>query len=500
MNDCPLPIHHVELSNTLGYQRSTKGVVYPESVSDIQRIIFWATKSCTSLYTVSAGRNWGYGSSSPILNDNLILNLSRMNKIESFDTKQGTVVLEPGVTQGQLYDFLQEHGLSYLTPITGAGPSASILGNALEKGYGITPYQDHMGSVMNIEAILADGTVYSSALKGFGGHRSDDVFPWKIGPYLEGLFFQSNFGIVTRATIALARKPQSIRQFILFIPEEGLEKAIEVMSDVRRTYGSLVGGINLMNKRRVLSMIPADEFAKIERNLAIADWTAMGGLYGPDRVLSALQKELKALFRPFSGKVVFLTQAKLDLAEKFLDIVPASSLKGMVGKARQAFDVLSGIPSEVALPLAYLKNDPLKIPQKNYDPDRDNCGLMWFAPLLPNDPALVRTFYQEAQRICHSYRIDPLVTFTSISERCFDATIPILFNQKEIQEKERAYKCYESLMEMCVKIGIFPYRLDIMHIPDFFNREDVMAVNLYAKIKNVFDPHGILSPGRYAKS
>jgi hypothetical protein len=53
------------------------------------------------------------------------------------------VTLEPGVTQARLHEFLCDGKYPYLVPVTGAGPNCSIVGNAIERGYGITPWVDH---------------------------------------------------------------------------------------------------------------------------------------------------------------------------------------------------------------------------------------------------------------------------------------------------------------------------------------------------------------------
>ena len=508
---CPLEIHPADLPNTLGTTRDIRGVVYAESVEDIQALVKWAGQEKVPLYTVSTGKNWGYGSSQPVVDGCLILNLSRMNRINSFDANLGTVTLEPGVTQGQLYDFFRQQHLDFLVPTTGAGPQASIVGNALEKGYGITPYQDHMSAVISLEAVLPDGTIYRSALNDFGGYRSDGVFPWKIGPYLEGMFIQSNLGIVTRATVAMARKPESVRQFILFVDEERFEDTVRAIAKIRQTYGSLVGGINLMNRRRVLSMMdiheswnrsgpmPEMDLRKIAGNKRITAWVVMGALYGPEKILSAVQSELKSIFKPVAKRVVFLNRDKLVRANQALSLVPIPALKLMVGKAMQAFDILSGIPSQMALQLAYLKNEKSPIPGTQLNPDQDNCGLLWFAPLVPKDAALARDFYIEVQRVCLKHDIDPFITLTSISERCFDSTIPILFDLNNKEQTQQAYKCYDTLMQMCTQFGIFPYRLSIHHIPQYFNNAEIPAIALYQKIKKAVDPDNILSPGRYAK-
>ena len=77
----------------------------------------------------------------------------------------------------------------------------------LERGYGITPYADHFAAVTALEAVLPDGRIYRSALSELGGATVDRAYKWGIGPYIDGLFAQGNFAVVTNMTIALAPRP-----------------------------------------------------------------------------------------------------------------------------------------------------------------------------------------------------------------------------------------------------------------------------------------------------
>src|SRR5262249_56987597 len=126
----------------------------------------------------------------------------------------------------------------------GAGPDCSIVGNALERGYGITPLTDHFGAVLSLEAVLPDGRLYRSSLAALGAEAADRVFKWGVGPYLDGLFAQSGFGIVTSMTIALARRPQAIRAVTVGLrSDDELPKAIGASRGVLRVCPGLDRGM-----------------------------------------------------------------------------------------------------------------------------------------------------------------------------------------------------------------------------------------------------------------
>jgi FAD/FMN-containing dehydrogenase len=193
-------------SCTIGVDRLIPAALRLRSVEDIVTTVAIAADFGTPLYPISTGNNWGYGSALPPRDGCVIVDLSRLDRIVDFDPAVGLVTVEPGVTQRKLREYLDDRNLPFLVPVTGAGPDCSLVGNALERGYGITPHADHFGAVTALEAVLPDGRLYRSALSELGGETVDRAYKWGIGPYLDGLFAQSGWGIVTRMTIALASR------------------------------------------------------------------------------------------------------------------------------------------------------------------------------------------------------------------------------------------------------------------------------------------------------
>lgn len=501
-------------TNTISAEKNLLGAVILENSAQIPDILRLANFHLFKIYPISIGNNWGYGSSLPVAQTSLIVDLSKLNRIIEFNAKLGFVVLEPGVTQKDLYDFIQKNNLEYMVPTTGAGPLASVLGNALERGYGMTPIEDHTASLLSVRAYLPNGEIYKSQINEFGGFRSDEVFKWKIGPYLDGLFSQSNLGIVFQATIALAKKPENITQFISFIKDDNLEDAIDIVRRIKMQIGNTSGGINIMNKRRLLSMVnsfdnwPLDYAAgeNFIRDMAksqnLPDWMILGGLYGPQEMIAGASEVISRELNTITNKTIFINRSKIGLLKSITKFLPLKNIRKIADSLESAIDVLEGKPAQVALPLAYLKN-PIKPDLTKTDflsPDRDNCGLIWFSPLLPVNGNLVRDFVSEVHRICLYYDIEPLVTLTLISERCFDSTIPILYDKGNPKQVTNARKCHEALIKMAPELGIFPYRLDVRSMGELYENHQGVASKLWTSIKEKVDPNNILSPGRYHKN
>ena len=84
--------------------------------------------------------------------------------------------MQPGVTQHQLYEYLKKFGSKHMVPVTGAGVFGSILGNAIDRGYGITPYCDHFLSITEMKVVLADGQIIQTGLSRYGAKHSGRLF------------------------------------------------------------------------------------------------------------------------------------------------------------------------------------------------------------------------------------------------------------------------------------------------------------------------------------
>lgn len=79
----------------------------PANAEEVRAIVRIANQYKVPLWPISRGKNFGYGGAAPVMKGVVILDLSRMKKIE-VDTENGTVRVEPGVGFFDLYDYLQE--------------------------------------------------------------------------------------------------------------------------------------------------------------------------------------------------------------------------------------------------------------------------------------------------------------------------------------------------------------------------------------------------------
>ena len=499
--------------DTSGVVRKVPAALRVNTEALLQSVLRIAQHHRVAVYPISTGHNWGYGTALPARSGSVLIDLSGMQRIVDFDPELGVVSVEPGVTQGMLADFLAQGGHHFLVPVTGAGPTCSLLANALERGYGVTPYTDHFGAVTDVQGVLADGSLYRTALHNAGAEELARLFKWGIGPYSAGLFTQSGFGVVTRVSIVLARRPACVKVCLFSLARDDLlEPAVlAVRSALARLPGTL-GGLNLMNQHRVLSMsapyphesvganglLPPDVVSSLGRHYQILPWTGFATLYGTPRIVAAAQKELRAALSPVASRLLFITPQRARQLARWAHWLPGArgkALQGLTTTLARSLELVMGRPNETALPLAYWRSG--KRPESGpLNPGADGCGLTWYAPLVPMRPADVRDFVQMVHATTPRYGIEPLITFTSLNERLFDSTVPLLFDRKDPKATAAAAACFDELLHSGKAQGWFPYRIGIDAMPALAAMQG-SAKSFHERLHQAIDPHNILAPGRY---
>lgn len=483
--------------NTTSSVRVIEGALRPVTQEEIQKIVHIALEERVPLYPISTGHNWGYGTALPSGENNVILDLSLMNRIIDCDPKLGIVTVEPGVTLQNLYEYLEKNNLPFLVPLTGAGLHGSLIGNALERGFGVTPFADHFSAVTTVTAVLVDGTVYNSPLDEYGCERIAKLYRYDVGPYLNGIFTQGNFGIVTRMTIALARKPEATSMFLFSLESD---KELRILADelpyLLSVLGSTTSGFKFVDSHQMEAMA---EGKNSKSSISFPKWTITGGLFGDPKMIAVAKKIMRKKMNGKTHKLIFVNVnfiEKYKYLTKFLPLSP--SLKHFLETASLMVDLFSGKPSTAALPLAYLGSGTFPKVRNDADPGKDGAGIIWFAPLIPMDGKFVVQYCELIKSTLKKYHLPQMVTLTTINDRCFDAPLPIVFDKNNEESIRNAKACYDELWNESKKVGIMPYRIPIDE-QYRVTESGTPFWDIAEKIKNALDPHNIISPKRYSK-
>jgi len=512
-----------EQSRDIGPWR-TRGaaIVLPQSTQEVAGVLAIATRERLPVWTFSGGWNWGYGAAMGLHDGALILLLRRMNRIVEVNEELAYAVVEPGVTQAQLREYLAAHHPGLWSDSTDSTPNGSIIGNALEHGVGYTPMCDHFGALCGLEAVLADGTIVHT-----GGSSPDAstryTHRWGTGPSLDGLFGQSNLGVVTKAGIWLMPKPET---HTLFLVEMDDAETLGSVFDAVRTLsldGLLRANVHAVNDvlfSAVLGPYPHELLdpnarflneagrAELRERYKIAPFTMTGGLYGTKAQVAVQRRALEKRL-PDAARLRFVGSRLARIVRPLAAGWRRASSGGIVDRALRSLtgasapklqattrvlDLLQGIPGELILGFAYFKTADR--PDRDLDPARDGAGMIWSPCVLPMRGSDARTVMELARQLYEEHGFDYSNSFISVNARTMMSLMQIWFRPDDADETRRALGLQRALFEACQDAGYPQYRTGhSLHGALFDGAPGYL--HLAGAVKRALDPAGILAPGRY---
>lgn len=482
----------------------------PGSREDLQACLAIARRFSIAVYPISSGKNWGYGSRVPVADGCVVIDLSRMNRILDFSEEMGWVTVEPGVTQQQLFQYLSDRKSRLWLDATGSTPESSIVGNTMERGFGHTPYGDHASNVCALEVVLPDGEILNTGMARFPGSKSAEVYRWGLGPGLDGLFTQSNLGIVTRMTVWLMPAPEYFQAFFFRCDgSEGLPGIVDALRPLRMN-GTLRSAIHLANDYKVIAGIrqyPWQEAGNrtpllpetmqlLRRSMKFGAWNGSGGLYGTSAQVAEARRLLRGALKGRISKIQFLDDRVLNFAGRFshtFGLISRWDISRALQLVRPVFGLMKGIPTDQPLASTYWRKK--MTPPAQMDPDRDKCGLMWCAPVAPTHGQHAQRLAEIASRVLLRHGFEPMLSVTLITERAMICVVSITYDREISGEDERARACYDELQSTFDQAGYQPYRLGIQSMK--LAGDSGAYSRLLETIRNSVDPGRILAPGRY---
>ena len=210
-------------------ERVASAAVAPDSVEQVREVVRIANRYRIPLYPISTGKNLAYGGSAPILSGSVVLDLKRMNRVLEVSERNAYALVEPGVSYFDLYRHVQERGLKLMLDVPSPG-WGSVIGNALEHGVGLSPLRDHFGAACGMEVVLADGSLLRTGMGAMDGAATWQQYRYGFGPGVDGLFAQSNLGIVTKMGVWLLPEPEVVRGLRVSLPRmDDVVRLVDIM-------------------------------------------------------------------------------------------------------------------------------------------------------------------------------------------------------------------------------------------------------------------------------
>lgn len=450
--------------------------VAPETVEQIQAILRIANEHKIPLWPISRGKNFGYGAAAPRLSGSVVLDLGRMRKILDVDQKRGTCLLEPGVGFFDLYYFLRDNNIPLW--ISAPGNSwGSVVGNALEHGFGYTPYGDHAQQVCGMEVVLPNGELVRTGMGAMAGSDCWNLFKYGYGPSWDQLFMQSNFGIVTKMGMWLMPEPEAVTMLTMEPPnEEDIGWVIDALTPLRLR-GIIQAPLNIGNFIRVAMIasqrsqwyqgegaLPLDVEEKMRKQFGIGWWGVNVSFFG----------------YPESNQFgVKLTQQAVS---QYTDL-EFNTQEWHRGEPR---------------PDATQFGVPITFPLQVANWAGTNGGHVGFSPVLPPDSKIALEQLKISRQLFREHGIDYCGSFT-LHPRHLNKVNMIVYDKDDEDMTARARNLVTALVKNAHKRGYGEYRAHLSFMDDVaqtFDFNNHAQLHLNEAIKDALDPNGILAPGK----
>lgn len=197
-----------------GYMPATfaDGVIFAQDIDDVVLAMKLAHEHGATIVPRGAGTGLAAGSSAQA--GQIVLDLSRMDKILQIDPVEATAVVQPGVINAAVNQAAGEHGLFY-APDPASTAICSIGGNIATNAGGMwcAKYGVTRESVLSLLVVLPDGQLLRTGRRTIKGVAGYDMNALMIGS-------EGTLGIVVEALLRLRPKPKHTSTLVAYFPDE----------------------------------------------------------------------------------------------------------------------------------------------------------------------------------------------------------------------------------------------------------------------------------------
>jgi glycolate oxidase len=215
-------------------------VVKPANAVEISAILWFCQEN--RIPVTPAGARTGLSGGMLAVYGGVILATDRLNQILEIDTRNLQVTTQPAVVVQTLQEAVAEHGLFY--PVDPASRGSCYIGGNIAEGagglravkYGIT--KDY---VLDLEVVLPTGEIIHTGARTLKNSTGYNLTQLMVGS-------EGTLGVVTKATLKLVPMPHT--RMVMLAPFASGEKACEAVSAIFRA-GILPSALEFMEKEAI---------------------------------------------------------------------------------------------------------------------------------------------------------------------------------------------------------------------------------------------------------
>ncbi|MFT4817811.1 MAG: glycolate oxidase subunit GlcD [Marinobacter psychrophilus] len=195
------------------YTPNPVAIVLPKTTEHVRSLVQFANQNNVAL--VPSGGRTGLSAGAVAANGEVVVAFDNMNQILDFNASDRTVRCQAGVITEQLQNFAEENGLYYPVDFASAG-SSQLGGNLSTNAGGIKVIRYGMSRdwVAGLKVVTGKGDVLD---------LNKDLEKNNTGYDLRHLFIgaEGTLGFITEATMKLSRQPDNLTVFVLGLNDLG---------------------------------------------------------------------------------------------------------------------------------------------------------------------------------------------------------------------------------------------------------------------------------------
>ncbi len=413
-------------------------VLFPQNAQEISAVVNLANKD--GFFVIPRGAGSGMTGGSLAVKGGVVLVMARMNRILKIDKDNLIAHVEPGVVTGRFHKAVEKEGLFY-PPDPSSSEFSTLGGNVAECAggpsavkYGVT--RDY---VLGLEAVLPTGEIISTGVQTAKGVVGYDLTRLLVGS-------EGTLGIITRMTLRLLPQPEVVR--VMTAVFDKIASAAETVSEIIRS-GTIPRAIEFMDNASIRCVaghlkialpVEAEALLLIEED-------------GKSEEVDLAMEQIKALCLSQGAKRVAIAGTKAEAENLW--------------RARKAIS-----------PALF-----------QYGPDKIN-----------EDIVVPRSKIPDMVKKISALRAETGLTMVSFGH-AGDGNIHfnIMLDKKNEAELKKAEGAVEALFDYTLRLGgtiSGEHGIGITKAPYLAKEIGNDAMNLMKKIKKLFDPNGILNPGK----
>lgn len=486
-------------------ERFASAAVAPYTVEEVQQVVRTANTYRIPIYPISTGKNLGYGGSAPNLSGSVVLDLKRMNRILEVNERNASALVEPGVSYFDFYRYIKDNDIKVWMDCPDPG-WGSLIGNALDHGGGYTrtEFRNHFDSHCGMEVVLASGDLLRTGMGAMPGAKTWQQYKFGAGPLIDGLFSQSNFGVVTKMGFWLMPEPDAYLTGTVIVPKYGdLIPLVDILNFLENSgvvngmpqLGSpLLGGFFSPVGGKLRELIESGastaDLEAYAREVGTGYWSCTVKFYGPEKAIQANWEYCQEKFAAIAG-------ATFENGERFKfplnDAEIESITRSQAGGSRNSTLPEFGIPSLTMFSIGARS-------ATNPNPTE---GHMWFSPIIPRSGEAIfeanRVFTEAAREL----EVPLNAVGFSLPTTYWNRGFIYLFGlpvTADVETNRRNREKFEQIVRIAAEHGWGEYRTPPAFqdtVMDTYSFNDHALRRFHETLKDAVDPNGILSAGRY---